>query len=245
LNEQYVSALADLFLPQRCVGCDGLASGLPCRDCFEVLPRVGRPVCARCGMPTPVEAFVCDVCKGLDFGFESARVSLRYEGVGEEIVHALKYRGYAKVVERVQPGRALLARGVAAGLDTPAFDTLEAVRRIRDQVELTAAERRANVEEAYAIRGRVRGRALLVDDVCLHHRCDDELVHRNPPARRGTRGGVRGEPVQDGMRACQHFSSFQLTPARLVLGRRPRRERFDKRFVQQPGVTSRDLLLTN
>ena len=109
MNEQYVSALADLFLPQRCVGCDGLASGLPCRDCFEVLPRVGRPVGARCGMPTPVEAFVCDVCKGLDFGFESARVSLRYEGVGEEIVHALKYRGYAKVVERVQPGRALLA----------------------------------------------------------------------------------------------------------------------------------------
>jgi hypothetical protein len=94
------------------------------------------------------------------------------------------------------------------------------VRRIRDQVELTAAERRANVEEAYAIRGRVRGRALLVDDVCLHHECDDELVRRNPPARRGTRGGVRGEPVQDGMRAGQHFSSFQLTPARLVLGRR-------------------------
>jgi competence protein ComFC len=210
LNEQYVSALADLFLPQRCVGCDGLSSGLPCRDCSEALPRAGRPVCARCGMPTAFKAFVCGACKGLDFGFESARVSLRYESVGEEIVPALKYRGYAKVVERVQPGGALLARGVAAGLDTPAFDTLEAVRRIRDQVELTAAERRANVEEAYAIRSRVRGRAPLVDDVCLHHRCDDELVRRNPPARRGTRGGVRGEPVQDGMRACQLVSTSAL-----------------------------------
>jgi competence protein ComFC len=210
LNEQYVSALADLFLPQRCVGCDGLSSGLPCRDCSEALPRAGRPVCARCGMSTAFEAFVCGACKGLDFGFESARVSLRYESVGEEIVPTLKYRGYAKVVERVQPGGALLARGVAAGLDTPAFDTLEAVRRIRDQVELTAAERRANVEEAYAIRSRVRGRAPLVDDVCLHHRCDDELVRRNPPARRGTRGGVRGEPVQDGMRACQLVSTSAL-----------------------------------
>ena len=167
-------------------------------------------MCARCVMPTAFEAFVCGACKGLDFGFESARVSLRYESVGEEIVHALKYRGYAKVVERVQPGGALLARGVAAGLDTPAFDTLEAVRRIRDQVELTAAERRANVEEAYAIRSRVRGMAPLVDDVCLHHRCDDELVRRNPPARRGTRGGVRGEPVQDGMRACQLVSTSAL-----------------------------------
>ena len=171
---------------------------------------MSRPVCARCGMPTAFETFVCGACKALDFGFESARVSLRYESVGEEIVPALKYRGYAKVVERVQPGGALLARGVAAGLDTPAFDTLEAVRRIRDQVELTAAERRANVEEAYAIRSRVRGRAPLVDDVCLHHRCDDELVRRNPPARRGTRGGVRGEPVQDGMRACQLVSTSAL-----------------------------------
>ena len=210
MNEQYVSALADLFLPQRCVGCDGLASGLPCRDCVEALPRVSRPVCARCGMLTAFETFVCGACKALDFGFESARVSLRYESVGEEIVHALKYRGYAKVVERVQPGGALLARGGAAGLDTPAFDTLEMVRRIRDQVELTAAERRANVKGAYAIRGRVRGRALLVDDVCLHHRCDDEFVRRNPPARRGIRGCVRGEPVQDGMRACQLVSTSAL-----------------------------------
>ena len=197
MYEQYVSALADLFFPQRCVGCDRRASDLLCRDCFEALPSVGRPVCARCGTPTAFETFVCDACKGLDFGFESARAPLRYEGVGEEIVHALKYRGYTKVVERLaaplmlgvldRAGRfdavvpvplhrsrlrrrgfnqaELLARGVAAGLDAPVFDTLEAVRRTRDQVELTAAERRANVEGAYAVRGRVRGRVLLVDDV--------------------------------------------------------------------------------
>ena len=197
MYEQYVSALADLFFPQRCVGCDRRASDLLCRDCFEALPSVGRPVCARCGTPTAFETFVCDACKGLDFGFESACAPLRYEGVGEEIVHALKYRGYTKVVERLaaplmlgvldRAGRfdavvpvplhrsrlrrrgfnqaELLARGVAAGLDAPVFDTLEAVRRTRDQVELTAAERRANVEGAYAFRGRVRGRVLLVDDV--------------------------------------------------------------------------------
>ena len=93
MNEQYVSALADVYLPQRCAGCNGLSSGLPCRECSEALPRAGRPVCARCGMPTAFEAFVCGACKGLDFGFESARVSLRYESVGEEIVPALKYRG--------------------------------------------------------------------------------------------------------------------------------------------------------
>ena len=52
-------------------------------------------------MPTAFETFVCDECKGVDFGFESARAPLRYEGVGEEIVHALKYRGYTRVVERL------------------------------------------------------------------------------------------------------------------------------------------------
>jgi Double zinc ribbon domain len=101
LYEQYVSALADIFLPQRCFGCDRRASDLLCRDCFEVLPRVGRPACARCGTPTAFETFVCDACKNLGFGFESARAPLRYEGVGEEIVRALTYRGFTKLGERL------------------------------------------------------------------------------------------------------------------------------------------------
>ena len=197
MYEQYVSALADLFFPQRCVGCERRASDLLCRNCFEALPHVGRPVCARCGMPTAFETFVCDACKGVDFGFESARAPLRYEGVGEEVVHALKYRGYTRVVERLaaplmlgvlDPGERfdavvpvplhrsrlrrrgfnqaeLLARSVAGKINAPVSDTLQVVRRTRDQVELSAAERRANVEGAFAVRERVRGRILLVDDV--------------------------------------------------------------------------------
>ena len=193
----YVSALADLFFPQRCVGCERRASDLLCRHCFEALPEIGRPVCARCGMPTAFETFVCDECKGVDFGFESARAPLRYEGVGKEIVHSLKYRGYTAVVERlaaplmlgVLDGERhydavvpvplhrsrlrrrgfnqaeLLARGVAREINAPVSDTLQVVRRTRDQTELSAAERRANVEGAYTARGRVRGRVLLIDDV--------------------------------------------------------------------------------
>ncbi len=79
------------FDSQRCVGCERRASDLLCPTCLEALPRIGRPICARCEMPTAFELFVCDECKGVDFGFESARVPLRYEGVGEEIVHALKH----------------------------------------------------------------------------------------------------------------------------------------------------------
>lgn len=193
----YVSALADLFYPQRCVGCERRASDLLCQACFEALPRIGRPSCARCGMPTAFETFVCEECKGVDFGFESAQAPLRYEGVGKEIVHVLKYRGYTRVVERLAAPlmvgildgtvrfdavvpvplhrsrlrrrgfnqAELLARGVARKVNSPASDTLQVVRRTRDQVDLSASERRENVAGAFSSRGRVRGRVLLVDDV--------------------------------------------------------------------------------
>ena len=195
--QPYVSALADLFYPQRCVGCERRASDLLCRACFEALPRIGRPVCARCGMPTAFETFVCDECKGVDFNFESARAPLRYTGVGKEIVHSLKYRGYTRVVERLAAPlmlsvldnqdhfdvivpvplhrsrlrrrgfnqAELLARGIAKEIKAPVSDTIQVVRKTRDQVELSAAERRANVSGEFRARGCVRGRVLLIDDV--------------------------------------------------------------------------------
>jgi hypothetical protein len=72
----YASALADLFYPQYCVGCERRASDLLCFTCFQALPLIGSPACARCGMPTAFETFVCDECKGEHFGFESARAHL-------------------------------------------------------------------------------------------------------------------------------------------------------------------------
>jgi competence protein ComFC len=132
----------------------------------------------------------------VDFGFESARAPLRYEGVGKEIVHALKYRGYKKIVPRlatplllqiIGDGRfdavvpvplhrsrlrkrgfnqaELLARSVAAEINAPLSDTLKVVRSTRDQVELSAAQRRANVAGAYRAGAPLRGQVLLIDDV--------------------------------------------------------------------------------
>jgi ComF family protein len=139
---------------------------------------------------------VCEACKNVDFGFESARAPLRYAGVGKEIVHTLKYRGYRKVVARLATplmlqalgdGRfdavvpvplhrsrlrkrgfnqaGLLARGVAAEINAPVSDTLKVVRSTRDQVELSAAQRRANVAGAYRASGPILGKVLLIDDV--------------------------------------------------------------------------------
>ncbi|HEX2741932.1 MAG TPA: ComF family protein [Rubrobacter sp.] len=196
MYEPYASALADLFFPLRCVGCGRRSSDLLCRTCFDALPIVGRPVCERCGLPTAFETFVCEECKNVDFGFESARAPLKYAGVGKEIVHALKYRGYRSVVEKlaaplmlqvledsrfdavvpVPLHRArrrkrgfnqaeLLARGVAEKINATVSDTLKVVRTTRDQVELSAAQRRANVAGAYTARNPLSGRVLLVDDV--------------------------------------------------------------------------------
>lgn len=166
-----------------------------CRSCFEAIPWIGEPFCKRCGMPTAFEVFVCEECKGVDFGFEKARAPLRYEGVGKRIVQTLKYGRYLPVVERLMVPMLrealsekfdvvvpvplhrsrlrsrgfnqaeLMARGLAEKIKAPLSDRLEAVRRTRDQVELTAAGRRANVEGAFRSRGAVRGKALLVDDV--------------------------------------------------------------------------------
>ena len=182
--------------PERCVGCERRASDVLCRACFDALPGVGNPVCARCGLPTAFATFVCEECKNVDFGFESARAPLKYEGVGKQVVHALKYRGYRRVVERLavplmlevlsESGfdivvpvplhhsrlrkrgfnqAELLARGVAGKMKATVSDTLEVVRSTRDQVELSAAQRRANVAGAYAATVPLRGKLLLVDDV--------------------------------------------------------------------------------
>ena len=196
MYEPYLSALADLFYPERCVGCERRASDVLCRTCFDALPRVGSPVCGRCGLPTAFATFVCEECKNVDFGFQSARAPLKYDGVGKQVVHALKYRGYKRVVGRlaaplmlqvVGEGHfdavvpvplhssrlrkrgfnqaELLARGVAEKMKATVSDTLEVVRGTRDQVELSAAQRRANVAGAYTATKPLRGKILLIDDV--------------------------------------------------------------------------------
>lgn len=50
-------------------------------------------------------------------------------------------------------------------MNAPVSDTLQVVRRTRDQVDLSASERRENVAGAFWSKSRVRGRILLVDDV--------------------------------------------------------------------------------
>ena len=74
-------------------------------------------------MPTAFDVYVCDECKGVDFGFASARAPLKYEGVGKEIVHSLKYQGYTRVVGRLM---APLMAGMVE-TDEDSFDAIACV----------------------------------------------------------------------------------------------------------------------
>ncbi len=70
----------------------------------------------------------------------------------------------------------LLARALGAQSHLPVWeDTLTRVRATRTQIELDAAERQANVKDAFAADERVAGkRLLLIDDVCTTGATMDE-----------------------------------------------------------------------
>ena len=71
----------------------------------------------------------------------------------------------SRLVKRGFNQAELMAKAVAGRINVPVLDKLKVVRRTRDQVELSADARRANVAGAYASRGPVVGTILLVDDV--------------------------------------------------------------------------------
>jgi ComF family protein len=58
-----------------------------------------------------------------------------------------------------------LARPLARALGLPAARLLNKIRATRDQSELSGAQRRANLADAFAARTRVPERVLLVDDI--------------------------------------------------------------------------------
>ena len=101
MRSGYLQALLDLFYPEYCVACQRRARDLLCGACYEDMPEIDRPVCGRCGMPSAFEVHGCDSCRSRDYAFEGARAALRYDGVGQEIVHAIKYRGRVEAVERL------------------------------------------------------------------------------------------------------------------------------------------------
>lgn len=117
--------MRSLLFPSRCAGCRGAAleepeAGPLCADCQAQLPWLPPPWCARCGLALAgAGAGPCVSCRRHPPSFDGAVSVWRYEGVAQELVQALKYRGMLSLApflarEMAQAVRGRLAGGAAA-----------------------------------------------------------------------------------------------------------------------------------
>lgn len=182
MTNRYLDALAEMFYPQRCVGCGRRASDLLCGSCFEELPRIEPPVCRRCGAPTAFETYGCDICSALDLQFESARAPLRYAGAGKGIVHALKYQGYFTVVERLMVPLMLEALGRDRSFDLVVPVPLHRARLIK---------RGFNQAEVMARGISEKIKAPVSDTIKAVRRTEDQVALSGDARRRNLAGAFR------------------------------------------------------
>jgi predicted amidophosphoribosyltransferase len=104
--------LLDLILPVRCVVCDAAGEQL-CEACRDALPRLGAPLCDRCGAPTSWPVARCRECSGRRLAFATARAAVAYDEGVRRLVRAWKDRGLRTLA-------AVAADTVTAALPSPA-----------------------------------------------------------------------------------------------------------------------------
>lgn len=93
----YVARLVDLLFPPRCAGC-GRPGALFCTPCWHRVQPLRGPYCSRCGHPLPSTGSPCPACARLPLAFlDKARAAALYTSPLREAVHALKYRGVARL----------------------------------------------------------------------------------------------------------------------------------------------------
>jgi predicted amidophosphoribosyltransferase len=166
-----------------------------CDACRASLPRIGPPLCARCGAPTawPVER--CRECAGRRLAFARARAALVYDAAVRALVGAWKERGLRRLAEvaaelaaeTLDPPDAealtfvpadaerrrerghhpaeRLARELGTRWALPVEPLLERAGTAERQRGLDRAARRRNVAGAFAPRGAPPRSVCLVDDV--------------------------------------------------------------------------------
>ena len=85
----------NLVLPPACLSCDApvAVAGALCAACWSRVTFIGRPCCARCGLPFEIEAAegaLCGACTQAPPAYDRARAAFLYEGVGRELILAFK-----------------------------------------------------------------------------------------------------------------------------------------------------------
>ena len=103
LTDIAISA-ADLLLPVCCAVCERLIGsnekGIICGHCWSRVREISYPRCNRCGHST--DRHSCRWCANLPPFVRSARSYCWIgPGTGKQIVHSLKYDGWARVAEEI------------------------------------------------------------------------------------------------------------------------------------------------
>ena len=188
-----MGSLLDLLFPPRCASCGG--AGWPlCSGCTERVGVITAPWCERCGRPWEQPVSSCADCPPpsisaarAPFVYEGplARAIRGMKFSGWHAVGPHLAGGMAEVAADLLPadvvtwvplsGRRrarrgfdqaeVLARAVAERLDRPVRRLVARARDTRAQARLTGPERRRALGDAFAARGPVAGRVLLIDDV--------------------------------------------------------------------------------
>ena len=96
----------DVVLPPSCLVCHAPVgdSGALCPDCWNRVSFIGRPCCARCGLPFAIEAApdaVCGDCARTPPAYDRARAAFLYEGAGRELILAFKMADRSWVAPRL------------------------------------------------------------------------------------------------------------------------------------------------
>ena len=186
--------LLDLILPVRCVVC-GVGGEQLCPTCRGALPRLGEPLCARCGAPTAWPVARCRECAGRRLAFASARGAVPYDEAVRRLVLAWKEHGLrtlaalaADVVTEALPPPAVaalvfvpsdrarglerghhpaerLARELGERWSLPVTGLLGRTRPASRQRGRSLPDRRRNVAGAFAPAAECPTRIALVDDV--------------------------------------------------------------------------------
>lgn len=108
----------DWLYPSRCGVCGNFCDTPICSDCQSKWRLVTTPYCLWCGKPFEPLAKtspLCGLCLQGRYRFHGARSVVRYEGIGRETVHALKFNGKARLAKPMGKAMAQVLHQVLQG----------------------------------------------------------------------------------------------------------------------------------
>ncbi|WP_460451999.1 ComF family protein [Alsobacter sp. SYSU BS001988] len=197
-------AAVDLVYPPSCAACSA-ATDRPhalCPACWRGVPWIERPYCERLGTP-----FAVDLGEGLLSPgaisappvFERARAVARYDGLGRELVHKLKYGDRTDLAPMMGRWMARAGRDVLAEADLVVPVPLHRGRLWRRRMNQAAA--------LASVVARASGRELALD--CLERR-------RPTRSQVGLTRNERADNLQ-GALACTPAGALRLRGRRVLL----------------------------